>query len=54
MGSLVAFGGILLYAAAVFALGVFADLVGPQYALLTAEVLTVSVTLLYWRLFARG
>jgi MFS family permease len=53
MGSLVAFGGNLFYAAAVFALGAFADRVGPQYALLTAEVLTISVTLLYWRMFAR-
>lgn len=53
MGSLVSLGGNLLYAVAVFAMGAFADHVGPRYALLTAEVLTIMVTLLYWRLFVR-
>jgi MFS family permease len=53
MGSLVSLGGNLLYAVAVFGLGWFADRVGPRYALLTAEILTISVTLLYWRLFGR-
>jgi MFS family permease len=54
MGSLVSLGGNLLYAIAVFALGIFADHVGPRIALLAAEVLTITVTLLYWRLFARA
>jgi MFS family permease len=53
MGSLVSLGGNLLYAVAVFALGWCADRIGPRYALLIAEVLTISVTLLYWRLFGR-
>jgi MFS family permease len=53
MGSLVSLGGNLLYAVAVFALGWFADRIGPRYALLIAEILTISVTLLYWRLFGR-
>jgi MFS family permease len=51
MGSLVSLGGSLFYAVVVFALGWFADRVGPQYALLTAEILSIGVTLLYWRLF---
>jgi hypothetical protein len=53
MGSLVSLGGNVLFAVAVFALGSFADIVGPQYALLTAEILTISVFILYWRLFGR-
>jgi hypothetical protein len=53
MGSLISLGGNLLYAVVVFALGWFADRVGPQYALLSAELLTISVVLLYWRLFRR-
>jgi MFS family permease len=53
MGSLVSLGGNALYAIALYAMGVFADRVGPQYALLTAEILSISVTLLYWRLFGR-
>jgi sugar phosphate permease len=51
MGSLVSFGGNVLYAVVVFALGWFADRFGPQYTLLTAEILTISVTWMYWRLF---
>jgi MFS family permease len=51
MGSLVSLGGNVLFAIAVFALGWFADFVGPQYALLTGEILTISVFILYWRLF---
>ena len=53
MGSLISLGGNLLYAVVVFALGWFADRVGPQYALLSAELMTISVVLLYWRLFGR-
>jgi MFS family permease len=52
MGSLVSFGGNVFYAVVVFALGWFADRFGPQYTLLTAELLTISVTLMYWRLFS--
>jgi MFS family permease len=51
MASLIAFGGNLLFAVAVYALGALADRVGPRYALLTAEILAISVTLLYWRLY---
>jgi hypothetical protein len=51
MGSLVSFGGNVLYAVVVFALGWFADRFGPQCTLLTAEILTISVTWMYWRLF---
>jgi len=51
MGSLIALGGNLLFALAVYAIGALADRVGPRYALLTAEIFSISVTLLYWRLF---
>jgi MFS family permease len=51
MGSLIALGGNLLFALAVFAIGLLADRIGPRYALLTAEILSISVTLLYWRLY---
>jgi len=51
MGSLIALGGNLLFAAAVYAIGVLADRIGPRYALLTAEILSISVTFLYWRLY---
>jgi len=53
MGSLISLGGNLLYAVVVFALGWCADRIGPQYALLSAEIMTISVVLLYWRLFGR-
>jgi MFS family permease len=52
MASLISLGGNILFAVAVFALGWFADRVGARYALLTAEILTIPVTLLYWRLYA--
>jgi len=51
MGSLIALGGNLLFAVAVFAIGALADRIGPRYALLTAEILSISVTVLYWRLY---
>jgi hypothetical protein len=51
MASLIAFGGNLLFALVVYALGALADRVGPRYALLTAEILAISVPLLYWRLY---
>lgn len=51
MGSLIALGGNLLFALAVYAIGALADKVGPRYALLTAEILSISVSLLYWRLY---
>lgn len=51
MGSLIALGGNLSFALAVYAVGSLADRIGPRYALLTAEILSISVTLLYWRLY---
>jgi MFS family permease len=51
MASLISLGGNILFAIAVFALGAWADRVGPRYALLTAEILSIPVTLLYWRLY---
>jgi MFS family permease len=51
MGSLIALGGNLLFAAAVYAIGALADRIGPRYALLTAEILSIAVTCLYWRLY---
>jgi len=53
MGSLISLGGNLLYAVVVFALGWCADRIGPRYVLLAAEIVTVSVAFLYWRLFGR-
>ncbi len=53
MGSLVSLAGNLLYAVVVVALGWCADHIGPQYTLLAAEILTISVAVLYWRLFGR-
>ena len=51
MASLISLGGNILFAIAVFALGALADRIGARYALLTAEIATIPVTLLYWRLF---
>jgi hypothetical protein len=51
MASLVSFVGALLMALVVFLLGVLADKVGVRYALLTGEILSISVPYLYWRLF---
>ena len=51
MGSLIALGGNLFFALAVYALGALADRVGPRYALLTAEILSISVVFLYGRLY---
>ncbi|MBS0471264.1 MAG: MFS transporter [Proteobacteria bacterium] len=53
MASLISLGGNILFAIAVFGIGALADRLGARYALLTAEVLTISVTLLYWRLYGR-
>lgn len=50
MASLIALGGNLLFALAVYALGALADRIGPRNALLIGEILAISVTLLYWRL----
>ena len=52
MASLISLGGNILFAVAVFAIGALADHVGARSALLTAEILTIPITLLYWRLFA--
>lgn len=54
MASLISLGGNLMFAVTAFAIGWFADRVGARYALLTAELLTIIVALLYWRLYGRG
>jgi hypothetical protein len=51
MASLISLGGNLLFAVTVFAIGWFADRVGARIALLTAEILSIPVTILYWRLY---
>jgi len=51
MASLISFGGSLLYAAAVLAIGALADRIGPRFALLTAEFLSIPVLVLYWKLY---
>ncbi len=51
MGSLISLGGNILFAIAVFALGWAADRIGPRYALLIAQLLSIPVALLYWRLY---
>ncbi len=50
MGSLISLGGNIAFALAVFALGALADRIGARFALLTAEILSIPVVLLYWRL----
>ena len=51
MASLISLGGNLLFAVAVFAIGAAADRIGARFALLGAEILTIPVTLMYWRLY---
>jgi hypothetical protein len=51
MASLISLGGNILFGLAVFGIGALADRVGPRLALLTAEILSIPVTLLYWRLY---
>ncbi len=51
MASLISLGGNILFAIAVFALGWAADRIGPRYALLIAQLLSIPVALLYWRLY---
>jgi hypothetical protein len=51
MASLNALGGNILFAIAVFLIGAVADRVGARLTLLGAEILTIPVTLLYWRLY---
>ncbi len=51
MSSLISLAGSLFFAIAAFALGVLADEVGPTYALLTGQLISISVLYLYWRLF---
>ncbi|MEI9994161.1 MAG: MFS transporter [Rhizomicrobium sp.] len=52
MASLISLGGNILFAVAVFAIGWLADRIGARFALLAAEIATIPVTVLYWRLFA--
>jgi len=51
MASLNSLGGNILFAIAVFLIGAVADRVGARLTLLGAEILTIPVTLLYWRLY---
>lgn len=51
MSSLTSLAGSLFFAIAAFVLGTWADKVGPTYALLTGQLLSISVLFLYWRLF---
>jgi MFS family permease len=51
MASLISLGGNILFGLAVFGIGSLADRVGARFALLTAEILSIPVTLLYWRLY---
>lgn len=53
MASLISLGGNILFAIAVFAIGWLADRIGARTALLTAQILSIPVTLLYWRLYAK-
>lgn len=54
MASFAQFAGNAFFAVAAFGLGLLADAIGPRYALLTAEGLTIGITYLYWRLFAES
>jgi MFS family permease len=54
MASLSQSAGSLFFAVAALAIGYLADWLGPRYALLIAEILSISVTYLYWRLYGRG
>ena len=51
MASLVSFAGSLVYAVAISLAGLWADQVGPRFALLTVEILSISAIPIYWRLF---
>jgi MFS family permease len=53
MASLSQSAGNLFFAVAATAIGVLADRLGPRCALLIAEILGISVTFLYWRLYGR-
>jgi MFS family permease len=51
MASLISLGGNILFGLAVFGIGVLADRIGARFALLTAEIFSIPVTFLYWRLY---
>jgi MFS family permease len=53
MASLSQSAGNLIFAFVATAIGLLADRLGPRYALLIAEILGISVTYLYWRLYGR-
>jgi len=53
MGSLNSLAGSLFFGVASVVLGVWADKVGPTYALLTGQLLSAPVLFLYWRLFKK-
>ena len=53
MASLIQSGGNAFFALAATAIGLLADRFGARNALLIAEILSISVTYLYWRLYGR-
>ena len=53
MASLSQSAGNLFFAVAATSIGLLADRLGPRYALLIAEILGISVTYLFWRLYGR-
>lgn len=53
MGSLTSLGGGIFFSIAVFGLGAFADVAGSRWALLVAQISSVSALYLYWRLFQK-
>jgi MFS family permease len=54
MGSLTSLGGSICFGIGAYLLGLFADSVGIQIAMLTAQVLSVVTLILYWRIYASG
>ncbi len=53
MGSLNSLGGSLFFAVFAYVFGNLADKLAPNEALVIAELLLFSVTIIYWRLFAK-
>ncbi len=53
MGSLNSLAGSLFFGLGVFGLGLLADRIGVQYAMLIVQLSSVSVIILYWKLFKK-
>ena len=53
MGSLTSLARSLFFGVGAYLLGLLADTVGLQYAMLTGQLLSVIVLFLYWRLYRR-